>query len=207
MKVVKASAEIVQYTPNLTQTLERAGRTAWKSEDKITPDSASAFIARIKTAKHESVLEHGVITVLFVVDRGISHELVRHRLASFTQESTRYCNYTKGKFNGELTFIQPCFWEEDDTQLATWRLAMQRAEESYERLIKTGATPQEARSVLPNSLKTEIVVTANPREWRHIFKLRCDKTAHPQMREVMLPLFKMFCDNWPDIFNDVSFEG
>lgn len=210
MKIITASATIEAFTPDLEQVIEAAGRTCWKSDDAITDISAGPFIERIKGFKHESVLEHGAITVRFICDRGVTHELVRHRLAAFSQESTRYCNYAKSKFGHEITFIQPCFWNghavKDSEPMALWRLACQQAEKFYLALLDSGATAQEARSVLPNSLKTEIVVTANPREWRHIFRMRCDKAAHPQMREVMVPLFGEFCRKWPAIFSDVEFQ-
>jgi thymidylate synthase (FAD) len=212
MKIVNATAEIISFTPNLEQVIELAGRTCYKSEDKITEDSAHAFIERIKNFKHESVLEHGSITVRFVVDRGVSHELVRHRLASFSQESTRYCNYGKDKFGNEITVIKPCFFSDERDEFDPegsreywlWSQACQIAESCYFDLLACGATPQEARSVLPNSLKTEVVMTANPREWRWVFALRCHKDAHPQMREVMVPLLAEFIIRWPALFGDLA---
>jgi len=184
--------------------IESAGRTCYKSEDKIAEESASRFVRDIIQVKHhESVIEHVSISVRFICDRGVSHELVRHRLASFSQESTRYCNYSKGKFGGEITVIRPSFWTDDSKQFRAWRKACQFSEEQYIRLINAGSTPQEARSVLPNSLKTEIVVTANLREWRHIFKLRTAKAAHPQMREVMIPLLIVLRIALPEIFGDI----
>jgi thymidylate synthase (FAD) len=202
MKIVKASAEIISYTETLEQIIELAGRTCYKSEDKITEDSANGFIERIKNFKHESVLEHGSITVRFIVDRGVSHELVRHRLASFSQESTRYCNYSKDKFDNEITVIQPYFWLEGMPQYNRWKEACEESERYYFILLNHPTTPQEARSVLPNSLKTEVVMTANPREWRHVFKVRCHRDAHPQMIEVMVPLRDTFIKMWPALFKD-----
>jgi thymidylate synthase (FAD) len=205
MKIIKASAEIISHTPNLEQIIELAGRTCYKSEDKITEDSASEFIEKIKNFKHESVLEHGSITVRFIVDRGVSHELVRHRIASFSQESTRYCNYGKDKFGNEITVIEPCFgWNEDSPEYWHWYNACKVAEDNYFALIHLKASPQQARSVLPNSLKTEVVMTANPREWRHVFTVRCHRDAHPQMREVMVPLLADFVINWPSLFGDLA---
>lgn len=207
MKIIKASAEILAYTPNLEQVIELGGRTCYKSEDKITEDSACEFIEKIKNFKHESVLEHGSITVRFVVDRGVSHELVRHRIASFSQESTRYCNYGKDKFGNEITVIMPCFWINDDGGMIDfkydiWKKACEDAQNNYFDLLSSGASAQQARSVLPNSLKTEVIMTANPREWRHVFKVRCHRDAHPQMREVMLPLLDKFQFHWPSLFGD-----
>lgn len=204
MKVVKAYAEIVSATPDLERNIEAAGRVAWKSEDKIDENSAGPFIERIKGYQHESVLEHGAITVRIVCDRGVSHELVRHRVASFTQESTRYCNYTKGKFGSEITVVEPFFFTEDDGSYQRWYRACLEAEQSYFSLVDLGRTAQEARSVLPTCLKTEVVVTANPREWRHIFKMRVPKSAHPQMREIMEPLLGEFSKRWPSLFDGLK---
>lgn len=203
MKIIKASYEILAATDCLEQVIELAGRTCYKSEDKITDDSAKAFVAKIRSINHESVLEHGAITVRFICDRGVSHELVRHRLASFSQESTRYCNYTKEKFGGEITVIDLRAFLDDDA-LFIWYRACEVAEGRYFDLIEAGVKPQIARSVLPTSLKTEVIVTANPREWRHIIKLRAAEAAHPQMRELMVPLAAEFADRWPALFGDLK---
>ena len=183
--------------------IELAGRTAYKSEDKITPDSAKDFVKMIQGRGHLSVIEHQFVTVRIICDRGVSHEIVRHRLASYTQESTRYCNYTKGKFGSEITVIEPCFWTQDDERYKVWKQTIEQIEVGYNKLIELGATPQEARSVLPNSLKTEIVMTMNLREWRHFFTLRTSKAAHPQMREVAIPLLKEFQKLVPVVFDDL----
>jgi len=183
--------------------IELAGRTAYKSEDKITPDSAKDFVKMIRGRGHLSVFEHQFVTVRVICDRGVSHEIVRHRLAAYTQESTRYCNYTKGKFGSELTVIEPCFWTQDDEKYQVWKQTIEQIETGYNKLIELGATPQEARTVLPNSLKTEIVMTMNLREWRHFFTLRTSKAAHPQMREVAIPLLKEFQKLIPVVFDDL----
>jgi len=153
---------------------------------------------------HESVIEHEKVTVRVICDRGISHEIVRHRIASYTQESTRFCNYSKGRFGNEITVIKPCFWDDGSKEYKIWRDAMENAERAYMELIKLGAKPEEARSVLPNSLKTEIVITMNLREWRHFFKLRTSKRAHPQMREVATSLLQAFKERIPVIFDDIG---
>ena len=184
--------------------IERAGRTAYKSEHKITPDSAEKFVKMILDLGHESVIEHEKVTVRVICDRGISHEIVRHRIASYTQESTRFCNYSKGRFGNEITVIKPCFWDDGSEEYKIWRDAMENAERAYMELIKLGAKPEEARSVLPNSLKTEIVITMNLREWRHFFKLRTSKRAHPQMREVATSLLQAFKERIPVIFDDIG---
>jgi thymidylate synthase (FAD) len=202
MKIVKASFEILDYS-NLLHTIELGGRVCWKSEDKIEEGSAEPFIERLKNFKHESVLEHGTITVRLVCDRGVSHELVRHRLASYSQESTRYCNYSKGKFGEEITVIEPSS-KLNASQYNIWLVAMEHAELAYFALLESGASPQVARAVLPQSLKTEVVMTANPREWRHVLKLRCNITAHPDMRSLMLEVRDEFASRWPVLFNDLE---
>ena len=203
MKIIKASFEILTATPNLEQVIELAGRTCYKSEDKICEGSADAFVSKIRSINHESVLEHGAITVRFVVDRGVSHELVRHRIASFSQESTRYCNYAKDKFGEEITVVD-AHPHIEGASYRTWEEACKDAERSYFALLEEGVRPQLARDVLPNSLKTEIVMTTNPREWRHVFKLRCAEAAHPQMREVMIPCRNEFAARWPALFADLT---
>lgn len=184
--------------------IEAAGRTAYKSENKITDDSAADFVKMILKRGHLSVFEHQSVTVRIICDRGVSHEIVRHRLASYTQESTRYCNYTKGKFGCEITVIKPCFWSQDDEKYKIWKQTIEQTEAGYNKLIELGATPQEARSVLPNSLKTEIVITMNLREWRHFFTLRTSQAAHPQMREIATPLLREFKRIIPCVFDDIE---
>jgi thymidylate synthase (FAD) len=207
MKIIKPSAVIIAASTDIEKTIELAGRLCYKSEDNITETSHINFLEKLRGLHHESVLEHGSISVHFICDRGITHELVRHRIASFSQESTRYCNYSKGKFGNEITVIDPSEglgWdlstEEGARKKHIWRLACEASEAAYFDMLDSGCRPQEARSVLPNSLKTEIVVTANPREWLHIFKLRAASTAHPQMVEVMRPLQEKFAAGWPHIF-------
>jgi thymidylate synthase (FAD) len=186
--------------------IEQAGRTCYKSEHKMHEGSAGEFIRRILRSGHESVIEHGSVTVRFICDRGVSHELVRHRLAAYSQESTRYANYARERFGSEISVIRPSFWSEDSREYALWQEAMQQCEKAYMELLNQGASPQQARSVLPNSLKTEVVMTANFREWRHVFKLRCSKAAHPQIREVMLPLLEEMNKRFPPLFEDVYEE-
>lgn len=203
MKIVEPSHEIlypvdpdeIHLIPLL---LEKAGRTCYKSEKAITHCSAYEFVRRMIKLGHESVIEHFNITVKFICDRGVSHELVRHRLVSYSQESTRYCDY-----KGEVVFVKPPFWEGDPLSFEAWRQACNSAEKYYRYLRKNGCPPEQARTVLPNSLRTEIVVTANLREWRHIFKLRTAKRAHPQMREIMVPLLKQLAEEIPCVFGDI----
>ncbi|HCF05646.1 MAG: thymidylate synthase, flavin-dependent [Desulfomicrobiaceae bacterium] len=186
--------------------LEAAARTCYKSEEKIAPGSAEALLRRIVHMGHESVLEHVSMTVRIICDRGVSHELVRHRLCSFSQESTRYANYAGERFGREITVIRPFFWSEDERRYQLWLQAMEACERAYLALIDAGASAQEARSVLPQSLKTEVVMTANVRQWRHIFALRCAKAAHPQMRQIMLPLLVACTERIPVVFDDLASE-
>jgi thymidylate synthase (FAD) len=169
----------------------------------MTVDSARDFVKRLIRSGHHSVIEHLGVTVHFICDRGISHELVRHRLASFSQESTRYANYSKEKFGKEITVIRPFFWDKNSSRYFAWVNAMEQAEKHYLQLIQLGARPEEARAVLPNSLKTELIMSCNFREWRHIFELRCSRAAHPQMRELLLPLLQEFSEKIPIIFDDL----
>lgn len=188
----------------MLKNLERYGRTCYKSEDKITPDSSRKFVAGILKSGHESVIEHEKVTVRVICDRGVTHEIVRHRIASYSQESTRYCNYqSRG-----VKVIEPLFYlgGKNMAKYDVWMIAMLDAERHYLKLLEIGSTPQEARSVLPNSLKTEIVITYNLREWRHFFKLRCSKKAHPQMREITIPLLRVFQELIPVIFDDITAE-
>jgi thymidylate synthase (FAD) len=180
--------------------IEIFGRISYKSEDRITNESAPRFVKMLIKDGHESVLEHVSATVKFIVDRGVSHEIVRHRIAAYTQESTRYCDYNK---KGDVVFIRPPFWEENSRPYQLWLDVMEHSEQNYKGLIALGAKPQEARSVLPNSLKTELMMTANIREWRHFFTLRTASAAHPQMREVTIPLLSRFKLTFPVLFDDI----
>lgn len=199
MKICEPSVEILDITEHPLELIELCGRVCYKSEDKITPFSAERFVRQIIKSGHESVLEHGKATVRVICDRGVSHEIVRHRLASYSQESTRYCNYS-----GDITFIIPPFT--DSARYSAWLLAMRDAEEKYRLLIDRGAKPEEARSVLPNSLKTEIVMTMNIREWRHFFKMRLSKRAHPQMREVASLIYTELRRVIPVVFDDIEVQ-
>lgn len=206
MKVIKPYFEILSDVEGskILKNIEICGRTCYKSENLITDASAAVFVENILKRGHESVIEHEKVTVRIVCDRGVSHEIVRHRIASYSQESTRYCNYQKDKFGKELTFIKPVFWEENSQQYSIWYDTIQKIEEKYMQLIDMGAKPQEARSILPNSLKTEIVVTMNLREWRHFFKLRTSEAAHPQMREIAGMILEEFKNLIPIVFDDLT---
>jgi len=204
MKVINPSIEVL--TPinehEILAHIELCARNCYKSEDKITPDSAIKIFNMLLDKKHMSMLEHYTISVRIICDRGVSHELVRHRLASYAQESTRYCNYSK-----EMSFIEPCFWcehnQNDLKKLDIWLETMYFCEKQYNALIHLGATPEQARTVLPTSLKTEIIITANIREWMHFFDLRYVGTTgkpHPQMKEVAWLILSRFLKLMPNIF-------
>ena len=213
MQVIKPSIEIIDMEDyeKIVKKIERIGRVCYKSEGKITEDSAEKFIKGLLTRQHESVIEHENVTVRFVCDRGVTHEIVRHRIASYSQESTRYCNYSGDKFDNQITVIDLASGfqydlskENDKAKYEVWTKAMENAEQSYFRMLELGATPQEARSVLPNSLKTESVVTMNLRSGRNFFRLRVDSHAHPQMREVATMLYEEFQKRLPVFVADLD---
>lgn len=188
----------------MLRNIERAGRTCYQSEGKSTGFEADTeqFVQMIIERGHESVLEHEKVTVRIICDRGVGNELVRHRIASYSQESTRFCNYSKDKFGSEVKVIIP--YGLDANQMEIWAKAMNQSEKAYFQLLESGCSPQIARSVLPLSLKTEIVITANLREWRLIFKQRTSKYAHPQMREIMVPLLKHLGQLIPVVFDNIT---
>jgi len=209
MKVINSSVQLL-FPHNFLEiqemllNIELATRTCYKSENKIKDVPDIDFIMDKVKKGHLSVIEHGFVTVKIICDRGISHEIVRHRIASYSQESTRYCNYAKDKFNNEITFIKPNYLKEGTIDYLIWEKAMQEAELAYFNLLSLGKTPQEARAVLPNSLKTEIVMTANFREWRHFLTLRLSKQAHIQMQEIAkMILIKL--QKIPKIFDDFEY--
>ena len=206
MKVISPDVIILDEIDGaaILRKIEMCGRTCYKSENKITDSSAKQFVRNIIQREHESVLEHVNITVKFICDRGVSHEIVRHRIASYSQESTRYCNYSNEQFGSEITVIEPCFLARDTPGYSKWWLACKQAEEAYFDLLDYGCSPQEARAVLPNSLKTEVVMTANLREWRHFLRLRTSAAAHPQMREVACILLNKLKAKIPVVFDDIG---
>jgi thymidylate synthase (FAD) len=208
MKIIKPSIELVgapDYGAMLKK-IERIGRICYKSEDKIKDGSAEDFIRGIIKRGHESVIEHEIISVIVTCDRGVSHEIVRHRIASYAQESTRYCNYSGDKFGKEITVIEPCFLVPGTEGYAYWKHGCEKAEEAYFDMLNWGCTPQEARDVLPTSLKTEIAMTYNLREWRHFIRLRFGFAAHPQIREVTKMIIKEFVQRYPVFFDDLVEE-
>ena len=227
MKIIEPSVHLEDKIDGqaILKKIERIGRVCYKSENNITEDSAERFVKNIMNRNHESVLEHVSISVRVICDRGVSHEIVRHRIASYSQESSRYCNYSNDKFGNELTFIKPCWFKSSIEDLNTyanirgtfdkienvgewvWVDTLRSAEISYFTLLETCIwTPEQARSILPNSLKTEIVMTMNLREWRHFFKLRCAKAAHPQTREIANMILEKFRNSISVVFDDIEGE-
>ena len=202
MKLVSPSFEILNppKREEVLRHLELCGRVCYKSEDKMTEESASRMVRMLIERGHESPIEHFSISVRIICDRGVSHEWVRHRVASYSQESTRYCNYGNAKFGSEISFIRPYFAKEGEPLFEEWKKAMENAERAYFALLENGAKPEDARSVLPNSLKTEFICTMNLREWRHFFSLRCAPAAHPAMREIAIPLRNAFRELLPELF-------
>lgn len=211
MRVINAGYEIISDLngAEILKHIERCARVCYKSEDRITDGSAEKMVAALIRSGHEAMLEHYSFTVKFICDRGIANELVRHRIASFAQESSRYCCYAKDKFGKELTFINPCFWKPDSDNYARWFHEMDEAEKTYLAMIEDGATPEQARDILPMSIKTEIVMTANLREWRHFLKLRAEGVTgkpHPQMLEITIPFLNELKQKIPVVFDDIMSE-
>lgn len=196
MEFIKPSFEIIDDLDGKTiiKKIEKCGRVCYKSEDRITEDSAEKFIRGLVKSGHESVLEHASVTVKFVISRAIANEIVRHRIASYSQESTRYCNY-----KGGIKVVAPKDCEGDEG----YRKICKISEAQYKKMIAQIFKAEIARGILPNDLKTELVMTANLREWRHFFKLRCDSHAHPELRRVTIPLLEEFYRQIPVVFEDL----
>ena len=206
MRIIEPKVEILTPIDGqaILKHIEQVGRVCYKSEDKITADSAKMFVAGLIRKGHEAVIEHFNITVKFTTDRGISHEIVRHRLASYAQESSRYVNYSKDKFGNEITVIKPSEIEEGTTAYRNWKTAMKTAEIAYLALIENGCKAQTTRAVLPTCAKTELVMTANLREWRHFIKLRGSAAAHPDIRILATDLLRQLKEQIPVVFDDLE---
>ena len=202
MKIVSPSVTLLWITPEPEFQIETAGRTCYKSEDKITEDSAQQFSRKMRKAGHHAMIEHAVASFRIITDRGITHEIVRHRLASYAQESTRYCNYSANKFGNECSFIEPPGLTSE--QRLEWESACITAEQHYFKMLESGCSPQIARSVLPNCLKTEIVMMANLREWRHFISIKATKAAHPQIRPIANKVWEILMELAPSVFEDLT---
>lgn len=202
MKIVEPSVALEWITPNALQIIEAAGRVCYKSENNISDSSAIPFISNIMKRGHTSVIEHASASFRIITDRGVTHEIVRHRIASFSQESTRYCNYTQDKFNNEISVIEPPALTPDTRK--AWYTACEVAEKEYFNMLNAGATPQIARSILPTCLKTEIIMTCNFREWVHFLKLRTDNRAHPQIIQIANLIKEILIKECPIIFQTLN---
>jgi thymidylate synthase (FAD) len=200
MRIIEPSVELLWITPKAAMNVELATRTCYKSEDSYDPAKTAAFLDKIVNQyHHESVIEHGVASFRVITDRGITHEIVRHRIASYSQESTRYVNYAKDKHGGgDIQFILPLGLTQE--QEAFVRHAYTVEQNLYLHAIAIGLTPQQARDVLPNGVKTEIVMTLNFRSWLNFFKLRTAKGAHPKMQVVAKMLQAILRKEVPEIF-------
>jgi thymidylate synthase (FAD) len=209
-KIVSPSYEILTKLDGIKilKHIEKIARTCYRSEDKISADGESAknMIRTLIAAGHEAMIEHYSVSVRFICDLGFYKDLTRHRMASYAIESTRYCNYSKGKFNQELTFIEPCNIEKGTSEYGIWLECMDRIEKSYMQMAQLGCKPDQMRMLLPHSIKSEVNITANLREWRHIFRLRTSRAAHPALRQLMLPLLEEFKNKISVVFDDITPE-
>lgn len=185
--------------------IERACRTCYRSEGKITEDSYKKLIKNCITSGHESVLEHEKVTVRIYSDIGSYKDLTRHRFASFSVESTRYCSYDKDKYGNEIAIMNPVYIE-DKELYEVWKKTMEEMEKGYMEMKRLGASTDMCREVLPHSTAGEYTMTANIREWKHILKLRTNKRVHPSIRQVLIPLLKYFKEQMPEIFDDVEYD-
>ena len=206
MNLVSPKIEVEQFKSKpIMKNIERAGRTCYRSEGIITKDSYKTFLPNIIKRGHESVLEHEKITVRLTCDVGVYKDLTRHRIASFSIESTRYCNYSKDKFGNEINFIEPIYCD-DEAKFQIWLECMVGIQQCYNRMAELGAKPDELRMMLPHSTAAQVVITANIREWRHILQLRAQKAAHPAVRQLMIPLLLYFKRRLPELFCDIEYD-
>lgn len=207
MKIIEPIIEIenVNYK-RIMKNLERACRTCYRSEDKITDESYKTLLKNCINRGHESILEHEKITIQMVCDIGVYKDLTRHRIASFSIESTRYCNYGKDKFDNQIKFIKPVNMEENTELYTEWKEACENIEKHYIKMAKLGATPDQMRMILPHSTAALVTMTANVREWKHILELRASSHAHPSVEQVMIPLLIHFKENMPEIFESIEYD-
>lgn len=207
MKIINPKIYVEKFNGiQIMKRIERACRTCYRSEGKITEDSYKQLLKNCINRGHESVLEHEKITVKLICDIGVYKDITRHRIASFSIESTRYCNYSKDKFNNEINFIQPCNIDEDSDLYCFWKHALERIELDYIHMANNKATPDQMRMILPHSTAAEVTMTANIREWKHILTLRTSKHTHPAVQQLMIPLLLKFKKEMPEIFDDVEYN-
>ena len=207
MKIIKPKIEIEDFDGvQIMKNIELACRTCYRSEGSITEDSYKKLLTNCINRGHESVLEHEKITIRMICDIGVYKDLTRHRFASFSIESTRYCNYGKDKFNNEIKFIEPCNIEKGTTEYGQWFNIMNTIEKAYNEMADLGCTPDQMRMILPHSTAAAVTMTANIREWKHILELRCSKMAHPAIRQLLIPLLLIFQAKMPEIFKDIPYD-
>lgn len=207
MKIIEPKIEIENANYNqIMKNLERACRTCYRSEDKITEESYKTLLKNCINRGHESILEHEKITIIMTCDIGVYKDLTRHRHASFSIESTRYCNYGKDKFDNQIKFIKPVNIEEGTGIYKEWEQSLEEIEKHYKKMAELGATPDQMRMILPHSTAALVTMTANIREWKHILSLRCTKHAHPAVEQVMIPLLLHFKKHMPEIFENIEYD-
>ena len=206
MIIVEPEIQVEKYDGiKIMKNIERACRTCYRSEGLITEDSYKNLLKNCINRGHESILEHEKITIRMVCDIGVYKDLTRHRIASFSIESTRYCNYGKDKFDNQIKFIKPCNIESGEIY-AFWANEMQNIEHTYQEMSKLNCTPDQMRMILPHSTAAEVTMTANIREWRHILELRCSKAAHPAIRQLLIPLLLKFKEDMPELFDAIDYD-
>ena len=206
MRIVEPWIKVEKFDgKQIMKRIERACRTCYRSEGKITEDSYKNLIKNCITRGHESVLEHEKVTVRIYGDIGSYKDLTRHRFASFSVESTRYCSYDKDKYGNEIAVMNPVYIE-DKNMYEVWKKTIEEMEKGYMEMKKLGATTDMCRNLLPHSTAAEYTMTANIREWKHIFSLRANNHVHPAIRQIMIPLLKYFKEQMPDIFDDVAYD-
>lgn len=207
MKIIEPVVEIEKVDYNkMMKNLERASRTCYRSEDKITEESYKTLLKNCINRGHESILEHEKITIRMTCDIGVYKDLTRHRHASFSIESTRYCNYGKDKFDNQIKFIEPVNIEKNTKLYEEWQKTCEEIEKHYIKMVNLGATPDQMRMILPHSTAAEVTMTANIREWKHVLSLRCTKHAHPAVEQVMIPLLLHLKKNMPEIFESIEYD-
>ena len=207
MKLLDPVIYIEDYDgKKIMQRIERACRTCYRSEEMITEDSYKTLLKNCLNRGHESILEHEKVSIRMICDLGVYKDITRHRLASFSIESTRYCNYGKDKFGSELKIMKPCNIEEGTEMYEDWKNTMLCIEKNYIKMSQEGAKPDQLRMLLPHSIAAEVNMTCNIREWKHVLSLRCTNHAHPSIRQVLIPLLLKFKQDMPEIFEKVEYD-
>ena len=221
MLLVKPEIQVENYDGiKIMKNIEKACRTCYRSEGLITEDSYKKLLKNCINRGHESILEHEKVTIRMVCDIGVYKDLTRHRFGSFSIESTRYCNYNKDKFGNEIKFIEPVFYTDswklanyegaamtiEELKSSVWYNCMEEIEDSYNYMGELECTPDEMRMLLPHSTAAEVTMTANIREWRHILELRCNKAAHPAIRQLLIPLLLKFKEDMPELFSAIDYD-